>query len=70
MTVVLTFVLPAAVLVVMGALGRRNAASLGAVPGMPAEHQDDRIALIRRGATVCIVVGVLFALVAVATPFL
>lgn len=70
MSVVPVFAGLAVVLVVLGALGRRNAASLGAVPGMPDEHQQHRVAVIRRGATVCLAVGLLFVVLAVAAPFL
>ncbi|MBW0101172.1 hypothetical protein [Pseudonocardia sp. KRD291] len=70
MSVVLVFAGLAAVLVVMGELGRRHAASLGLVPGMPDEHQEHRITVIRRGAIVCLAVGVVFALLAVAAPFI
>ncbi|MET0191216.1 MAG: hypothetical protein ABW212_19610 [Pseudonocardia sediminis] len=70
MSVIVVFAGLAVVLVAMGALGRRNAASLGLVPGMPDEHQQHRITVIRRGATVCLAIGVAFALLAVAAPFI
>ena len=69
MTAALVLAALAAALLVMGALGRRNAASLGVVPGMPAEHQQHRITVIRRGATACLVIGVVFVVLAVTAPF-
>ncbi|WP_226352245.1 hypothetical protein [Pseudonocardia sp. ICBG601] len=54
----------------MGWAGRRHAAGLGAVPGMPAELQRHRVAVIRRGATACLVVGVAFVVVGVLAPLL
>lgn len=51
----------AVALVVLGHWGRNNGHVL--VPdSLPGEHRDARIRAIRRGATVCQVLGVLFAL--------
>lgn len=67
---VLTFAGLGVLLALMGWAGRRHAAGLGAVPGMPAELQQHRIAVIRRGATACLVVGVAFVVIGVLTPLL
>jgi hypothetical protein len=69
-TVVLTFVGLGVLLALAGWAGRRNAYGLGAVPGMPAEHEAHRIRVIRRGATVCLVVGVTFVVVGALAPWL
>lgn len=70
MNTIVVFGVLAVALLGMGALGRHNAESLGAVPGMPDEHERHRITVIRRGATVCLAIGVLFAVLAVAAPFI
>ncbi|MCE3552860.1 hypothetical protein LWC33_15515 [Pseudonocardia sp. RS11V-5] len=70
MTVVAIFVVLGLAVGSMGWWGRRNASSLGAVPGMPAEHVEHRTAVLRRGATVCFVVGACMVVVGVAAPFL
>lgn len=70
MSVVALFLVFSALLVLMGVVGRRSASALGAVPGMAEEYQRHRIAVIRRGATGCLVLGVLFAVLAVAAPSL
>lgn len=57
-------------LALMGWTGRRSSTRLGAVPGMPAEHEAHRIRVIHRGATVCLGVGVVFVLLGVLAPFL
>ncbi|MEJ8278819.1 hypothetical protein [Pseudonocardia spirodelae] len=57
-------------LALMGWAGRRHAAGLGAVPGMPAEMQQHRVAVLRRGATACLVVGVVFLALGVLSPLL
>ncbi|MGQ0575693.1 MAG: hypothetical protein ACT4RN_16040 [Pseudonocardia sp.] len=58
------------VLFLLGAWGRRNADSLGAVPGMPEEHEERRIIGMRRGATTCAVVGAAFVVVGLLSPLL
>lgn len=52
-------------LVLIGTWGRRHAAELAVVPGMAADRIAHRERLMRRGSTACLVVGVLFAGVAV-----
>ncbi|ALE85812.1 hypothetical protein [Pseudonocardia sp. HH130629-09] len=64
----LTFAGVGVLLALMGWAGRRHAATLGAVPGMPAELQRHRIAVIRRGATACLVVGVAFVVIGMLVP--
>lgn len=59
-----------AVLVLSGVWGRRNAESLGAVPGMPDDHVHRRTAVMRRGATTCVAVGVVFVVLGVLAPLL
>lgn len=66
----LVFVGLGAVLVLGGIWGRRNATSLGVVPGMPADHVDRRTAVLRRGATTCAAVGVVFVVLGVFAPVL
>lgn len=73
----MTAVSPVLVLLGMGIVclaagwwGRRNAAALGHVPGMPEEHQERRIAVMRRGAVTCAVVGVAFVVLAAVAPLL
>lgn len=70
MTVILTFVGLGALLTLAGWAGRRSASGLGAVPGMPAEHEAHRIRVIRRGATACLVVGVVFVVMGALAPWL
>ena len=70
MTVVVTFVGLGVVLALIGWAGRRNSARLGAVPGMPAVHEAHRIRVIHRGATACLVVGIVFGVVGVLAPLL
>lgn len=70
MTVVWAFVGLGVLLTLAGWAGRRNAYGLGAVPGMPAEHEAHRIRVIRRGASVCVVVGVAFVVVGAMAPWL
>lgn len=70
MSVVLLFVGLGVLLALMGWAGRRSSARLGAVPGMPADHEAHRIRVIHRGATACLVVGVAFVVVGVLAPLL
>jgi hypothetical protein len=70
MTVVAIFAGFGIVLAGMGVWGRRNAAEIGVVPGMPEELVEHRITVLRRGATVCAVVGAMFLILAVAAPFI
>jgi hypothetical protein len=69
-TVVAIFVVLGVLVGAMGWWGRRNAVQLGAVPGMPEELVEHRTAVLRRGATVCFVVGAVLVAVGVAAPFL
>jgi hypothetical protein len=59
-----------AVLLAAGVWGRRHAATLGHVPGLPADLQEHRIAVIRRGALTCAVVGAAFLVLAGVAPLL
>lgn len=68
MSVVALFVGLGMALVPMGFWGCRHADELGAVPGMPAEHVERRTAVIRRGATSCLAVGVVLVVVGAASP--
>lgn len=58
------------VLLAAGYWGRRNAATLGHVPGLDPDLQQRRIAVMRRGALTCAVVGVVFLVLAGVTPLL
>lgn len=58
------------VLLAAGYWGRRHAATLGHVPGMEADLQERRIAVMRRGALTCAVVGVAFLVLAGVAPLL
>lgn len=55
----------AAVLILLGGWGRRNAAILAVVPGMEAERIARRERTMRRGAVACRGVGTAFLAVAV-----
>jgi hypothetical protein len=58
------------VLLLVGRWGRANATSIGHVPGMPADMLEHRITVLRRGATTCAGVGVVFVLLGILSPLL
>lgn len=57
------------VLCVLGRWGRREADHLASVPGMPHPTRRHRAAVLRRGATTCAGLGILFVALAVAVAF-
>jgi hypothetical protein len=57
------------VLCALGRWGRREADRLASVPGMPQPTHRHRAAVIRRGATTCAALGILFVALAVAVAF-
>jgi hypothetical protein len=70
MAVVAIFVVLGAALVLMGLWGRCNAGSLGHVRGMPDDVLEHRVTVLRRGASACVAVGIVFVGLGIAAPFL
>lgn len=52
-------------LLALGWWGRRGADRIGVVPGLPDQRQHRRVAVIRRGGTTCVLVGVMFVIMAI-----
>ncbi|MBO0873543.1 MAG: hypothetical protein J2P19_09120 [Pseudonocardia sp.] len=52
-------------LLALGWWGRRAADRIGFLPGLPDQQQRRRIAVIRRGGTTCVAVGVTFVIMAI-----
>lgn len=51
-------------LLVIGRWGRRGAERLAFLPGLPERHLRRRTAVLRRGATACLLVGAAFVIMA------
>jgi hypothetical protein len=56
-------------LLLLGRWGRRDAERLASMPGTPHPTRRHRTAVLRRGATTCTALGVLFMTLAVAVAF-